>query len=42
VDFRRFVFDHARQSSLPVLLVTHDEEDTAAAGGLVISLAEDR
>jgi putative thiamine transport system ATP-binding protein len=41
-DFRRFVFDHARQSSLPVLLVTHDEEDAAAAGGLVISLAEDR
>ncbi|MEO5764100.1 MAG: ATP-binding cassette domain-containing protein, partial [Casimicrobiaceae bacterium] len=23
-DFRRFVFDHARERSLPVLLVTHD------------------
>jgi putative thiamine transport system ATP-binding protein len=40
-DFRRFVFDHARERNLPVLLVTHDEEDAAAAGGPMISLAED-
>jgi putative thiamine transport system ATP-binding protein len=40
-DFRRFVFDHARQRGLPVLLVTHDEEDARAAGGPVITLSED-
>jgi putative thiamine transport system ATP-binding protein len=37
-DVRQFVFDHARQRGLPVLLVTHDREDAAAAGGPVISL----
>jgi putative thiamine transport system ATP-binding protein len=37
-DFRRFVFDHARQRALPVLLVTHDEDDAVAAGGQVITL----
>jgi putative thiamine transport system ATP-binding protein len=35
---RRFVFDHARQSALPTLLVTHDPADAEAAGGPVISL----
>ncbi len=37
-DFRRFVFEHARQRALPVLLVTHDEADARAAGGPVIQL----
>ena len=34
--FRRFVFTQARTAGLPVLLVTHDPEDAAAAGGPVI------
>jgi putative thiamine transport system ATP-binding protein len=38
-DIRRFVFDHAREKGLPVLLVTHDEEDAADAGGPVMRLA---
>ena len=37
-DFRRFVFEHARERALPVLLVTHDEADARAAGGPVIAL----
>jgi putative thiamine transport system ATP-binding protein len=41
-DFRRFVFEHARERSLPVALVTHDREDAEAAGGLVISLDDQR
>jgi putative thiamine transport system ATP-binding protein len=36
---RRFVFDHARALGLPALLVTHDPDDAAAAGGPVIDLA---
>jgi putative thiamine transport system ATP-binding protein len=39
-DFRAFVFDHARERQLPVLLVTHDEQDASAAGGPVIRLEE--
>jgi len=35
---RRFVFDHARDRGLPVVLVTHDAEDATAAGGEVIRL----
>ena len=35
-DVRRFVFDHARERELPVLLVTHDEADASAAGGRVL------
>jgi putative thiamine transport system ATP-binding protein len=35
---RRFVFDHARRSALPTLLVTHDPADAEAAGGPVLSL----
>ena len=31
--FRRFVFQHAIEQSLPTLLVTHDPADAAAAGG---------
>jgi len=37
-DFRRFVFDHARDAALPTVLVTHDEADAQAAGGPVIRL----
>ena len=37
-DFRRFVFDHARERSLPVLLVTHDAADADAAGGRIVTL----
>lgn len=39
-DFRRFVFDHARDAALPTVLVTHDEADAQAAGGPVIRLPE--
>jgi putative thiamine transport system ATP-binding protein len=37
-DFRTFVFGHARERGLPILLVTHDEADAEAAGGRVIRL----
>jgi len=36
--FRRFVFGHAAARGLPVLLVTHDSEDAAVAGGPVFQL----
>jgi putative thiamine transport system ATP-binding protein len=36
--FRRFVFQHATEQSLPTLLVTHDPADAAAAGGSVIEI----
>lgn len=35
---RRFTFDHAVARRLPTLLVTHDPEDAAAAGGTVVKL----
>jgi putative thiamine transport system ATP-binding protein len=38
---RRFVFDHARRSALPTLLVTHDPADAEAAGGPVVSLPDE-
>ena len=37
--FRRLVFDAALARFLPVLLVTHDAADAAAAGGPVVELA---
>jgi putative thiamine transport system ATP-binding protein len=37
-DFRRFVFAHARERGLPMLLVTHDPHDARAAGGRVLTL----
>ena len=37
-DFRRFVFKHAQAQSLPTVLVTHDEADAHAAGGVTIRL----
>ena len=35
-DVRRFVFEHARERALPVLMVTHDEADAVAAGGRLL------
>lgn len=35
---RSFVFEHARQRGLPILLVTHDPDDAAAAGGRILAL----
>lgn len=35
---RRFVFELARERQLPVLLVTHDRDDAAVAGGPMITL----
>jgi putative thiamine transport system ATP-binding protein len=40
-DLRRFVFEHARERLLPVLMVTHDEDDAAAAGGRVLRFGLD-
>jgi putative thiamine transport system ATP-binding protein len=37
-DFRRFVFDRATADRLPVLLVTHDPDDAAAANGAILTL----
>ena len=37
-DIRQFVFTHGKDQRLPVLLVTHDEADAAAAGGRRILL----
>lgn len=37
-DVRALVFDQARRKGLPLLLVTHDEEDARAAGGTVHAL----
>jgi putative thiamine transport system ATP-binding protein len=39
---RCFVFGHATERGLPVLLVTHDPDDATAAGGAVIQLSDDR
>lgn len=36
-QIRRLVFDHAKARDLPVILVTHDPTDAAAAGGPVLS-----
>ena len=37
---REMVFARARARELPVLMVTHDAEDAAAAGGVIIQLGE--
>jgi putative thiamine transport system ATP-binding protein len=39
-QIRELVFDMARARDLPVLMVTHDEDDARAAGGPVILLGE--
>jgi len=38
-EIRAFVFGHARACGLPILLVSHDDEDARAAGGPVLRLA---
>ena len=38
--FRNFLFDHASDMGLPTLLVTHDPQDAAAAGGPILQLEE--
>ncbi|WP_421875480.1 ATP-binding cassette domain-containing protein [Pacificispira sp.] len=38
--FRQFVFEHAAGRGIPVLLVTHDPDDAASAGGEVILLRD--
>ena len=37
-EIRDFVFNHAREAQLPVLMVTHDLDDAQAAGGPLIQL----
>ncbi|PWR02638.1 ABC transporter ATP-binding protein [Meridianimarinicoccus roseus] len=37
-QMRALVFDRARDRRLPVLMVTHDAEDAAAAGGEIVRL----
>ena len=39
-EVRRFVFEHALERALPILLVTHDEADAAAAGGVVLRFGD--
>jgi putative thiamine transport system ATP-binding protein len=39
-EVRRFVFDHALERALPILLVTHDEADARAAGGPVLRFGD--
>ncbi|QCP85180.1 ATP-binding cassette domain-containing protein [Cereibacter sphaeroides] len=36
-QIRSFVLDRARREGLPVLLVSHDPEDAAAAGGRIVA-----
>ncbi len=40
-SIRQLVFERCRARALPVLLVTHDPEDVAQAGGAVIELRAD-
>lgn len=37
-EMRRFTFSHIRAQSVPALMVTHDPEDAAAAGGPMLNL----
>ncbi|MET0599119.1 MAG: ATP-binding cassette domain-containing protein [Mesorhizobium sp.] len=39
-QMRALVFSQARRASLPLLLVTHDEADAAAAGGAIVSIGD--
>ena len=38
--FRSFLFEHASDMGLPTLLVTHDPQDAAAAGGPILQLED--
>ena len=37
-DLRTFVFGHVRDRRIPVMMVSHDEEDARAAGGTTLRL----
>ncbi len=37
-ELRTTVFEHLRQQNVPTILVTHDQEDADAAGGLVVTI----
>lgn len=37
-DMRRFTFEHVKSRDIPTLMVTHDADDAAAAGGPVVAL----
>jgi len=37
-EMRRFAFAHVKSRAIPTLMVTHDPEDAAAAGGEVVEL----
>ena len=39
-QMRELVFAKARDGGLPVILVTHDEADAAAAGGPVVRIGD--
>jgi len=39
-DMRRFTFAHVATRAIPTLMVTHDADDAAAAGGPVVALRE--
>jgi putative thiamine transport system ATP-binding protein len=39
-DVRRFVFEHALERALPILLVTHDEADARAAAGPLLRFGD--
>ncbi len=39
-DMRRFTFEHVKSRAVPTLMVTHDPDDAAAAGGPVVALKE--
>jgi putative thiamine transport system ATP-binding protein len=35
---RAVVFEHLRQQNVPAVLVTHDQEDADAAGGIIVTI----
>ncbi|WP_138933311.1 ATP-binding cassette domain-containing protein [Roseovarius arcticus] len=37
-EMRSFTFKHVKSRAVPTLMVTHDPDDAAAAGGLVVAL----
>jgi putative thiamine transport system ATP-binding protein len=39
-EMRRFTFAHVRTRAIPALMVSHDPEDAAAAGGAVVALLD--
>ena len=39
-QIRGLVFERAKAAELPVILVTHDEDDAKAAGGVVITIGD--